>query len=210
MSAAQGEPKFCIMTGTAGNTSLIFQENKIHFHATQDVKVEGAQKTPLRPLAQPKKKEEEGITASDIVHAGLAVLGCIPGLGTVANLIDAGLYAVEGNGKMAAISLLAAVPGAGEAAAIAKLATKAGTIGKMAKVASNVAKGAKVAKTLKYTSNVARLLVAAAVIKGLYDNRMIIKQLLVMMQNGQFDWKNPKFLLGVVTLLAQIAANKTC
>ncbi|MCE5286146.1 MAG: hypothetical protein LLG02_09915 [Pelosinus sp.] len=200
MSEAQGEPKFCIMTGMNGNTSIIFQEDKIHFHATQDVKVEGAQKAPLEPLEQPEKpekpekQEEEGMSASDIAHTGLAVLGCIPILGTATSIIDAGLYAVEGQSGMAALSVAACIPGLGEGAAIAKLGAKAKNIAKIGKAAARaVAKGAKAAKAIKAIKNaskVAKFWVSAKVIKGLYKLKAQIKELLKKMLSKQFEWMN--------------------
>lgn len=75
----------------------------------------------------------------DFVHGALDVAGFIPGVGAIADGINAGIYAAEGDWGNAALSLAAAVPGVGDAAAAVKIA------GKVAKAA----KTSKAAKTLK-------------------------------------------------------------
>lgn len=57
-------------------------------------------------------------------HGVLDVAGFIPGVGAVADLANAGLYAAEGDYANAALSAAAAVPGIGDAAAAAKLANR--------------------------------------------------------------------------------------
>jgi hypothetical protein len=57
-------------------------------------------------------------------HGVLDVAGFVPGVGAVADLANAGLYAAEGDYGNAALSAAAAVPGIGDAAAAAKLATR--------------------------------------------------------------------------------------
>jgi uncharacterized protein RhaS with RHS repeats len=60
------------------------------------------------------------------VHGGLDLAGWIPGIGEAADLINAGLYALEGDWGNAGISALGTIPGLGDAA-------KAERIGKRAK-----------------------------------------------------------------------------
>ncbi|MBD1903489.1 hypothetical protein NDI44_26795 [Trichocoleus sp. DQ-A3] len=62
---------------------------------------------------------------SDIGHTVLDAAGFIPGLGTAADLAHAAWYAAEGDYKNAAFSAAAAIPGAGDAAAAARLGTRA-------------------------------------------------------------------------------------
>lgn len=60
----------------------------------------------------------------DIAHAALDVAGFVPVVGAVADVANAGLYAVEGDHANAALSAVAAVPGIGDAAAAVKLANR--------------------------------------------------------------------------------------
>lgn len=60
------------------------------------------------------------------VHGALDVAGFIPGLGAVPDLINAGIYAAEGDLANASLSALAAVPAVGDAAKGATMAAKAG------------------------------------------------------------------------------------
>lgn len=55
--------------------------------------------------------------ASDICHGVLDVAGFIPAVGAVPDLINAGIYALEGNGLEAGLSLAAAVPVVGDISA---------------------------------------------------------------------------------------------
>jgi len=60
----------------------------------------------------------------DNAHGVLDVAGFIPVVGAVADVANAGLYAVEGDHANAALSAVAAVPGIGDAAAAVKLANR--------------------------------------------------------------------------------------
>ena len=71
------------------------------------------------PKNQAKKK-----SVWDKVHNTLDVAGMVPGLGNVADGINAGLHAARGNWKDAALSAAAMVPGAGQAVTAGKLAKK--------------------------------------------------------------------------------------
>jgi hypothetical protein len=53
--------------------------------------------------------------ASPWVHGGLDVLGFVPGLGAIPDLINAGIYAAEGDAVNASLSAVAAIPFAGDA-----------------------------------------------------------------------------------------------
>ncbi len=63
---------------------------------------------------------------SGAVHTVLDVAGFIPGLGAIPDLINAGLYAVEGDMQNAALSGVAAVPLFGDGAKGATMAARAG------------------------------------------------------------------------------------
>jgi len=62
-----------------------------------------------------------GWNPMDIVHGALDVAGFIPGLGAVADVLNAGIYLVEGNYGEAAWAMAAAVPGIGDAAKGARM-----------------------------------------------------------------------------------------
>ena len=55
------------------------------------------------------------------IHAGLGLIGMTPGVGNVADLIDAEIYTAEGDKLGAGLSLAAAVPGMGLVAGGTKL-----------------------------------------------------------------------------------------
>ena len=62
---------------------------------------------------------------SEVIHGVLDVAGFIPGLGAVADLANAGLYAAEGDYLNAGLSLVSAIPGIGDTVALAKKSVNA-------------------------------------------------------------------------------------
>jgi hypothetical protein len=86
---------------------------------------------PAAPSSAPTKTK----SSSPDIHDALDVLGFIPGLGAVPDLLNAGIYAVQGNFAMAGLSVVAAVPGAGDAVKGGAMAVKGGK-----KLATNVVK----------------------------------------------------------------------
>ncbi|WP_437938003.1 PAAR-like domain-containing protein [Sorangium sp. So ce341] len=64
--------------------------------------------------------------ASDWVHTGLDIAGFIPGIGEIADGINAAIYLAEGDYANAAISAAGMIPFAGSAATGGRLAAKAG------------------------------------------------------------------------------------
>ena len=99
-----------------------------------------------------KEKEQEELLADkegllDGLQTVLDVAGFAPGVGAIADLTNAAIYAVRGDKVNAGLSLLAAVPGIGDAAAAAKLAGKGVKVAKAAKLA----KGSKTAKVAEVT-----------------------------------------------------------
>lgn len=63
---------------------------------------------------------------SGAIHTVLDIAGFIPGLGAIPDLINAGIYAAEGDWKNAAMSGFAAVPGLGDGAKATSMAVKGG------------------------------------------------------------------------------------
>lgn len=63
---------------------------------------------------------------SGVIHTVLDFAGFIPGLGAIPDLINAGIYAAEGDWKNAALSSTAAIPLAGDAVKGGSMAVKAG------------------------------------------------------------------------------------
>jgi hypothetical protein len=84
--------------------------------------------TPDTPKEVQAAQEKKGIwgMVSGPVHFALGAAGFIPGLGAVPDLLDAGVYALEGDAINAGLSLGAAVPFAGDAVKAGTIATKAG------------------------------------------------------------------------------------
>jgi hypothetical protein len=89
---------------------------------------------------QPQEKKSWWDEHKGIVHGALDVAGFIPGLGTFADLTNAGIYLAEGDKANAALSTIAAAPGVGDAVAAtaigAKIAIKTAVAAKGAHLAS--------------------------------------------------------------------------
>lgn len=69
------------------------------------------------PIIETQTEAEKGwwTSASPWVHGGLDVLGFVPGLGAIPDLINAGIHAAEGDAVNASLSAVAAIPFAGDA-----------------------------------------------------------------------------------------------
>ncbi len=98
---------------------------------------DGAIVGETNPNVSPETEEESSwwssltsavsnLSLSDIVHTTLDIVGLVPGLGEVADGINALIYLAEGNYADAALSAAAMIPGAGAAATAAKYAKKTG------------------------------------------------------------------------------------
>ncbi|TBM32142.1 PAAR-like domain-containing protein, partial [Hafnia paralvei] len=124
------------------------------------------------PPDEPETEEEEkdGGGWLDALQLGLDIAGFIPVFGALADLANAGISAARGNYAEAAMSLMAAVPGIGDAAAAGKMLAKgAKAAAKMASKAAEAEKAAKLAakaaaKAAKAAAKAARE--AAAKLKG--------------------------------------------
>lgn len=73
----------------------------------------------------PEAKKGESLSTLDLIQGGLDALGFIPVWGAVFDVANAGISAARGNWAEAGLSLLAAVPGVGDAAAVLKLSNRA-------------------------------------------------------------------------------------
>ena len=78
-----------------------------------------------------------GFDLGGFVHGALDIGGFIPVFGAIPDLVNAGIYAAEGDLGMAALSATAAVPLVGDAAGVGKLVIKYGdnVVGAVAAVA---------------------------------------------------------------------------
>jgi hypothetical protein len=74
----------------------------------------------------PKEKGWWERWGSDVVHGALDVGGFFPVLGAIPDLINAGVYAAEGNYAQAGISAVAAIPFGGDAVAAGNIGVKVG------------------------------------------------------------------------------------
>lgn len=94
---------------------------------------------------------EDKDTLLDGIQMALDLAGFAPGVGAIPDLLNAAIYAVRGDKLNASLSLLAAVPGIGDAAAAAKIAGKGVKLAKSAKKAENTITGKeKVVDMAKY------------------------------------------------------------
>ena len=105
----------------------------------------------------------------DGIQTALDLAGFIPGVGAVPDLLNAAIYAARGDMANAGMSVLAAIPGIGDAAAGAKIAVKGVKAAKAAKNAAKLGDAAKdnvtsiskfkadkVQKTIEVSDNVTR------------------------------------------------------
>ena len=92
----------------------------------------------------------------DALHLGLDAAGMAPGIGIFADLANAALYGLKGQGGMAALSLGAAIPVAGIAVGGAKLAGSAAKVA--GKAMPTFAKGVKAVTPTLPTSKATKAL----------------------------------------------------
>lgn len=91
-----------------------------------------------------------GSFIKDNIHTVLDVAGMIPGIGAVADLANAAVYAAEGDWGNAAMSAVSAIPGVGDTLALASKGVKAGKAA--VKGMKAVSKGTKGLKALLKSS----------------------------------------------------------
>ena len=133
---------------------------------------------------KPKRKLQKSAVL-DKVHTALDIAGMVPGIGNVADGINAGLHAARGNWKDAALSAAGMIPGAGQAATAAKLAKKSSKVikgsTKAIKGSTKVIKGTKKVikgikgKLLKESKNLKEFLERAVVTNTKKKGKTIAK-----------------------------------
>ena len=89
-----------------------------------------------------KEKEQEELLKDkdallDGIQTALDLAGFAPGVGAIPDLLNAAIYAVRGDKLNAGLSLLAAVPGIGDAAAATKIVGKGVKVAKATKAIEN-------------------------------------------------------------------------
>lgn len=132
-------------------------------------------RTLLLPQEQLNRNAEEKCkldvdSVLDGIQTALDFAGFIPGAGAIPDLLNAAIYAARGDMANAGMSVLAAIPGIGDAAAGAKIAVKGVKAAKAAKKAGKLGDAAKdnvtsiskfkadkVQKAIDASDNVARL-----------------------------------------------------
>ncbi|MBC8017396.1 MAG: DUF4150 domain-containing protein [Verrucomicrobia bacterium] len=119
-----------------GKKPLVRERDKCTLNSGNCPGIYVTEPAPAAPSAPQKKK-----SSSLNIHDVLDVLGFIPGLGAIPDLANAGIYAVQGNFAMAGLSVVAAVPGYGDAVKGGSMVAKGGK--KLVKsVEKNALKGA--------------------------------------------------------------------
>jgi hypothetical protein len=98
------------------------------FQKKGPLKMIGGKKPEKKINPEEKNIKDEKWTASDTGHLALDVLGMIPGIGEVADGINASWYAKQGKYGDAALSGAAMIPGAGWAAGGTKIAKHMGKL----------------------------------------------------------------------------------
>lgn len=156
---------------------------KDHQVSSSVIRVTGTNKKALPQKENPKAEEESGGWL-DWVQAGLDVAGFIPGIGTFADVLNAGISLARGNYAEAAMNLAAAVPLAGDGVKAASMAVKASKVGKAAmKAAKN---GTKIGKVLRALNKVVTLVktVANTAKKVLGIMAKVEEAMMKLMQKG--------------------------
>jgi hypothetical protein len=113
----------------AGKGALALAVNELSKSSVYKDEAEDARRVGTALGAEVDIKVNSGWSwerVSGAVHTVLDVAGFIPGLGAIPDLINAGIYAAEGDLANAALSATAAVPVAGDAIKGGTMAVKAG------------------------------------------------------------------------------------
>lgn len=114
-----------------------------------------------------------GLSWLDYVQGGLDVVGFVPGIGTVADIANAGVSLYRGDKTGAMINLVAACPGIGDSVKLAHVANKAYKAGG---ALNSVRKGAgAVGDMVKRDANAAADLVKGKVLTGVPPNKKMLE-----------------------------------
>ncbi len=137
-------------------------------------------------------------TILDATQLALDIVGCIPGVGEVADLVNAGISLARGDYYGAAASLMGCIPGVGDAAKVAM---------KGAKMASKAGKALKAIKTaVKVTQ---AFLTGAGTVNTLLTSANALKDVFGLIKEGKFDITNREHVDMLITIgqSTTIAAN---
>lgn len=120
---------------------------------------------------------EDKDTLLDGIQMALDLAGFAPGVGAIPDLMNAAIYAVRGDKLNASLSLLAAVPGIGDAAAAAKIA------GKGVKAIKDVNRTLGINKTVKTLSKNERKAIARKFINKNVSKNDLLREKGVTLEN---------------------------
>ncbi|MFM9276548.1 DNA/RNA non-specific endonuclease [Paenibacillus jiagnxiensis] len=136
-----------------GNSDIRGEEVELDGLIKAPVSVEDLEPQPEAPFAEEEKKEEKkGFWNKflDVTQVVLDVVGCIPVVGEIADLANAGISLARGDYVGAALSVASAIPFAGWAATGAKAARRVAQATKLgSKAVKAVDKAATVVKSAK-------------------------------------------------------------
>ncbi len=113
----------------------------------------------------------------DGIQTALDIAGFAPGVGAIPDLLNAAIYAVRGDKLNASLSLLAAVPGIGDAAAAAKITRKG------VKAVKDVNRTLRINKTVKALSKNERKVIARKFINKNVSKNDLLREKGVTLEN---------------------------
>nr|WP_144415314.1 hypothetical protein [Paenibacillus durus] len=199
-----------------GSTDIRGDEVELAGLTKAPVTVEDLEPQPEAPFVTEAAPEEEkpkkkGFWSKflDVTQVVLDVVGCIPGVGEIADVANAGISLARGDYKGAALSLASAIPFAGWAAAGAKIARDAMKAGSMLAKATDkvvsVAKAAKeVAQSMSSTGTLGKVFTGARNLGSNLSQSDVLQKMQKMMQ--RLEMNNPK-LNYALNMAGQTARN---
>ena len=138
-------------------------------------------------------------TALDGLQLVLDIAGCIPGLGAIPDLINAGISLARGDIAGAAMSALCAIPLVGDAAAVVKIGGKAAKgVAKVAKAAKAISKST---KAMKAIAAVQLLYQGAQLVYTVYQSRDAFASIYKRIKSGEFSLTNIEDVNNLITAL---------
>lgn len=136
----------------AGEKSFISLEADTQL-ASSLIHVTGSEKKELPQKENPEEEEKSGWL--DFAQGCLDVVGMFPGIGNVANILNAGISLLRGNYAEAALNFVGGLPGIGNGVKAGMIAAKATKLGKAAMATAKAVNGAsKVGKALRALNKV--------------------------------------------------------
>lgn len=130
-----------------------------------------ARETEEEMKARTEEKQQLDVdSVLDGIQLALDVAGFVPGLGAIPDLLNASISALRGNWAEAGMSVLAAVPGIGDAAAAAKIAHKG------VKAAKTINKTKKITNVTETLSKERKREIAKKYISKEVDKKQLLKE----------------------------------